>query len=151
MQDLTSQEELAQLLRNRPSETHTYQLSRGVVVDRSADAGPLRLMTTGELEELANYLKVSPAQLQGEFLVADTSCDKCKRRLTILDFVKTAVDKGHHGLAELAGVLSGVGGDWVTVRGKDGGRPVDCAGCGESITSLRSSYSEYSGGGYAYA
>jgi hypothetical protein len=132
--------ELEALMENRPDQTRTYQL------DPSADDlitfikslepnGPTRFMDSSEMAELARYLGLPVDEFHGTFTVADITCPGCGRRATILDLAKTGVDRGWHTVPELAAVLSGKAGKWVTVRGKDGGRRFDCAECGRESES----------------
>lgn len=140
------------MLEDRPAETRTYAVPRELLDQIQLDTAPdLRELTDDEVNELAAYLETSPDELDGPFRVADASCGECGRRISFVDFVKTGVDEGQHDRQELAEVLSGRAGAWVTIRGQDGGRPVKCAECGELVRALRLDYSEYSGGGYAYA
>jgi hypothetical protein len=155
MHTLTSQAELEHLLADRPRRTQTYRVPRDLLASIPNDSPPtLRKLSDSEIEELAEYLDVAADQLDGPFFVVDHTCKKCGHKLGFLDFVKTAVNTGHHDRAELRDVLTGRGRSWITIRGRDGGRPVSCASCGELIVSIRSEgadYSEYSNNNYAYA
>jgi len=138
---LQSVADLQAILDDRPDQTHTYQLDPAAADDlvtfiKSLDpGGPVRLMTSSEVEELHRYLGIDESH--ATYSVADITCDGCGRRATILDFAKTGVDRGWHTTQQLAAVLTGKTGKWVTVRGKDGGRRFDCADCGrESSTAL---------------
>ncbi len=93
-------------MKKRPRETHTYEVSREVLERIPFDAKePLRVMDEAEAEELARYLEVDAAQLAGPFSVVEATCPECSRRITFLDFVKTAVDGGHHERNRLRDVL----------------------------------------------
>ena len=152
MRQLTDPSELHQLRADRPNQTHTYQVTEDVFASLTDDtAGDLRTMDDNEVAELADYLGIDSSELTGDFRVVDTSCPDCSRQVTVLDFAKTAVAENQHDRSSLADVLAGRAGQWITVRGRDGGRPVRCANCGSDIAPLRNNYSEYSGGGYAYA
>ena len=110
----------------------------------------LRRMDETELRELAEYLDVDVERLHGPFRVVDAECLRCGRRITFLDFVKTAVEQGVHDQSQLRAILTGEAGNWITVRGQDGGRPVACANC-EQLLRMPGDYSEYSSSSYAYA
>src|SRR4051794_5318009 len=125
MRQLSQPSELHELLADRPGQTHTYRVTEDVFASLSDDtAGDLRTMDDAEVAELARYLGVEPGELSGDFRVVEVSCQSCSRTLTVLDFAKTAVDDDQHDRDALAEVLSGRAGQWVTVRGQDGGRPV---------------------------
>lgn len=150
MHALSSDDEIGRLLRDRPSETRTYQVTSDLAGRIPLDATGLRRMNEAELSELAEYLDVKVDQLRGPFRVVEAACPRCDRRVTFLDFVKTAIDSGAHDRAQLAEVVTGRGGTWITIRGRDGGRPVSCANCGQSLR-MPGDYSEYSSSSYAYA
>jgi hypothetical protein len=132
---LSSVDELEALLNDRPDETRTYQLDPSAAADllrviRSADSGSkAREMDSAEVEELARYLQMPVEELQRPLTVSAIACSGCGRWLTILDIAKTGVDDGFHSKARLADVLSGRAGQFVTVRGKDGGRFANCSSC----------------------
>lgn len=149
--DLTSEDEIRRLLADRPATTRTYQVARELIGRLPLDTRrELREMDDAETLELADYLEVAVEKLDGPFRVVDSHCPSCERHITFLDFAKTATKDGPHQVAQLRDVLSGRGGAWITIRGRDGGRPVTCAGCGHSMRS-RGGYSEYSSSSYAYA
>lgn len=150
MQVLSSDDEIGRLLRDRPEETRTYQVQAELAGRIPLDAIGLRSMDDAELSELAEYLDVKVDQLRGPFRVVDAACPRCARRITFLDFVKTAISSGAHDRAQLADVLTGKAGTWITIRGRDGGRPVSCANCEQSLR-MPGEYSEYSSSSYAYA
>jgi hypothetical protein len=133
---LQSVEELEALLTDRPDRTHTYQIAPSVVprmieAVRSASSGAkTREMESAEVEDLARYLEVPVEELHGPFTVFDAACSGCGRRLNILDVAKTGVDDAFHSKSRLVAVLSGSAGHWLTVRGEDGGRFVNCFSCG---------------------
>jgi hypothetical protein len=82
-------------------ETQTWSISEEVskVLQRE-NWSTSRAITTQELKELANYLDVLPTELKGPFLTDKRlTCTECGRRLTILDFVKTAVESHGHAVA----------------------------------------------------
>jgi hypothetical protein len=140
---LQSVDELEALLKDRPDQSRTYKIDPGVVDEmiefiRSHPSGAnSRTMDPAEVEELARYLDVAVEDFPGRLTVTDIACSGCGRRLTILDIAKTGVDNGLHSRELMAAVLTGRAGQWVTVRGKDGGRFVDCAACGlESVTPI---------------
>ncbi|MFK0050506.1 hypothetical protein ACIQU4_41690 [Streptomyces sp. NPDC090741] len=113
----------------------------------------MRVLDEAETQELAAYLDTPAASLKGPLRVFEATCSSCGRRITFLDFVKTAVELGQHSKGGLRDVLTGKGGEWITVRGRDGGRPVSCAGCGHDVPRLQKngSNSGYSSSSYAYA
>jgi uncharacterized C2H2 Zn-finger protein len=150
MRTLTSEDEIKRLLQNRPEYTQTYQVSEDVAARIPLDAIGLRRMDESELRELADYLEVEVDYLRGPFRVIEGECPRCGRHITFLDFVKTAVDEGVHDRSELRTVLTGEAGNWITVRGRDGGRPVRCSRCQQTLRML-GEYSEYSSSNYAYA
>ncbi len=82
--------------------------------------------------------------------MVDADCPRCGRRTTFLDFVKTAVTDGAHELSRLSDILTGRAGNWLTIRGRDGGRAVRCADCDQALL-MPGTYSEYSSSSYAYA
>ena len=133
---LQSLEELEVLLDDRPSETHTFKVAPNAAAEiletvRSLDYGlSIREMDAAEVKELAQYLEVAAEDFQGPLTVSDLGCSGCGRRLSILDLAKTGVDEGLHSKEMLAAVLTGNAGQWVTVRGKDGGRHANCSACG---------------------
>jgi hypothetical protein len=128
--------ELEAMLADRPEHTRTYQISEVGADDviryiTTHDSGvPMRVMSPAEVEDLARYLGTPAGQFHGPYSFSDTTCAGCGRRVTLLDMAKTGVDQGLHSKEQLAAVLTGKAGKWVTVRGKDGGRRVDCAACG---------------------
>ncbi|MEW1693094.1 hypothetical protein ACIQOF_33570 [Streptomyces sp. NPDC091265] len=151
-----SYDEVVQMLRDRPEQTRTYEVESGVIERLPSDTPAcLRPMNEDEVGELANYLEVPPSALRGPFQVVDHTCSSCARTTTFLDFVKTAVDAQLHSRDTLRSVLTDAEASWVTVRGRDGGRPVVCASCGDTLLGALKSgggeYSEYSSGTYAYA
>lgn len=150
MAEVTPAREIRRLLTERPARTRTFRVSRQVLSTVPLDTRVrLRAMTKPEVRELAEYLDVSPEQLDGPFKVVRANCPSCDRRLTFPDFVETAVKRRAHSKAALRDVLTGRAGAWLTIRGRDGGRPVTCGGCG--ATARMSDYSEYSSSSYAYA
>ena len=136
---LNSLAEFESLLENRPEHTRTYQIAPTIapemhkVIQAREIVSDLRwrVMNPTEMQELASYLEISVAELHGPFSVSDIHCHGCGRHLTILDIAKTSVDTGLHSKAVLAQVMTGHAGQWVTVRGQDGGRYADCAACGQ--------------------
>jgi hypothetical protein len=145
-----SADEVNRLLEDRPEITQTYPVDRDTLSRIQLDTkGELREIGDDETEELARYLDADAKELDGPFRVVDARCESCDRQITFLDFVRTAVDEGAHDREQLREILTGRGGAWLTIRGQDGGRPVICGGCGN--TARMPAYSEYSGGGYAYA
>jgi hypothetical protein len=151
VQTLASEKEVRRLLEQRPKTTQTYRVPPEVVgrvpIDKKVR---LRSLEDDEIKELAEYLEVGVEELDGPFSVVEASCPNCSRQITFLDFVQTAVDKGVHERAELREILTGRAGAWITIRGRDGGRPVSCAGCGATAR-MPNAYSEYSSSSYAYA
>jgi hypothetical protein len=133
---IQSVEELEALLADRPGRTKTYQISSASADDVSryikthVPGPPMRLMSPAEIEDLAHYLGAPAGEFHGSYMFSDASCAGCGRRLTLLDMAKTGVDQGLHAKDRLMTVLTGKTGYWVTVRGKDGGRRIDCANCG---------------------
>jgi uncharacterized C2H2 Zn-finger protein len=150
MRTLSSDEEIKQLLKDRPEQTQTYEVTGELARQVPLDAVGLRRMDKSELTELAEYLEVEVEYLRGPFRVIDAECPRCGRRITFLDFVKTAVDKGVHDRIQLRGILTGAAGNWLTIRGRDGGRPVSCARCQQALR-MSNGYSEYTSSNYAYA
>ncbi|MEV3929673.1 MULTISPECIES: hypothetical protein [unclassified Streptomyces] len=151
-----SYDEVVRMLRDRPEKTRTYEVESGVIERLPTDTPAcLRPMNEDEVRELADYLQVSPSALRGPFHVVDHTCSSCARTTTFLDFVKTAVDAQVHGRDTLRSVLTDAEASWVTVRGRDGGRPVMCADCGDVLLGALKcgggEYSEYSSATYAYA
>ncbi|WAZ19013.1 hypothetical protein STRCI_000030 [Streptomyces cinnabarinus] len=149
-------EEVLELLADRPEATRTYPVASDLLRRLPLDTSPhLRAMDEGETQELADHLEVPAAAIEGPLRVVDVKCSYCDRVITFLDFVKTAIDDGQHDLAQLREVLTGRNGAWITIRGRDGGRPVRCAGCDRTVDVTRrkggGEYSEYSSGSYAYA
>ncbi|HLX49363.1 MAG TPA: hypothetical protein VKS82_13620 [Streptosporangiaceae bacterium] len=134
---LRSAAELQALLGDRPDQTHTYQISPASADDvttfiRSLNSGPvMRDMSVAEIEELARYLDIPPGEFYGTYSFSDCSCTGCGRHLTLMDMAKTGVDRGFHSKEQLAAVLTGKAGQWVTVRGRDGGREINCSACGQ--------------------
>lgn len=149
---LVTEDEVREMLAHRPEHTRTYPVAADVLHRITRDNHPaMRGLDAAEVTELAAYLGVPAAELAGPFEVVDgLHCGACGRRLSFLDFVKTAVDLGRHSPDQLAEVLTGRAGAWITIRGRDGGRPVHCAGCGRPETRPMA-YSEYSNRHYAYA
>jgi uncharacterized C2H2 Zn-finger protein len=150
MHTLSSEEEITRLLKDRPELTQTYEVTGELAGQVPLDAVGLRRMDESELRELAEYLGVGVEYLRGPFRVIDAECPRCGRRVTFLDFVKTAVDKGVHDRTELGAILTGEARNWITIRGRDGGRPVSCARCQQALR-MFNGYSEYSSSNYAYA
>jgi hypothetical protein len=150
MRTLSSSDEIQRLLRDRPEHTHTYQVSRELAGGIPLDSVGLRRMDGPEIQELADYLGVDVEYLRGPFRVVDAECPRCGRRISFLDFVKTAIDDGVHERSQLAAILAGEVGTWITIRGRDGGRAVRCADCGQTLR-MPGEYSEYSSSSYAYA
>ncbi|MFE4693320.1 hypothetical protein ACFRH6_25155 [Streptomyces sp. NPDC056749] len=151
-----SYDEVVHMLRDRPEQTRTYEVEPGVIERLPSDTPTcLRSMNEDEVRELASYLQVSPSALHGPFHVVDHTCSSCARTTTFLDFVKTAVDAQRHSRDTLRSVLTDAETSWVTVRGRDGGRAVICANCGNTLLGALKcgggEYSEYSSGTYAYA
>ncbi|MFD5890558.1 hypothetical protein ACFWHQ_31930 [Streptomyces sp. NPDC060334] len=148
-------EEALRLLADRPETTRTYQVPADLLERLSLDPAPdMRAMDEEETQELADYLEVSAAAIKGPLKVVDTQCAYCGRVVTFLDFVKTAVDGGQHDPVQLREVLTGHNGAWITIRGRDGGRPAHCARCGRTVAMRKKNgggYSEYSSSSYAYA
>ena len=150
MRGPTSEEDVQRLLKERPERTETIEVAPEVLQRIARDEkAELRELDESEVEELAAYLEVKSAELAGPFRVVDASCESCGRRLSFLDFVRTGVDEGPHGREQLRDVLTGRAGAWLTIRGRDGGRPVTCISCGNPARV--SEYSEYSSSSYAYA
>ena len=148
---LGTEAEVRRLLVERPERTQTYRVTPELLRTIELDSKDrLRRLGESELAELAEYLEVDQGQLAGDFRVVDASCAHCGRRTSFLDFVQTGVGTRHHDRRELAEVLTGRRGAWLTIRGRDGGRPVICANCGQ-IARLTDGYSEYSSSSYAYA
>jgi hypothetical protein len=151
-----SYDDVVQMLRERPEQTRTYEVESGVIQRLPLDTPEcLRSMNEDEVQELADYLQTSSSALRGPFQVVDHTCSRCARPTTFLDFVKTAIDAQQHSRDELRSVLTDAKAEWLTVRGRDGGRPVLCAKCGDPLLgALRcggGEYSEYSSASYAYA
>jgi uncharacterized C2H2 Zn-finger protein len=147
---LKSEQDVRRLLQKRPEKTQTYRVPAEVLRRVPLDTTvPLRSMTDAEMQELAEYLGVGAEQLHGPLRVVEARCPRCQRLITFLDFVQTAVESRVHERAQLRDVLTGRAGAWITVRGRDGGRPVTCANCGEMAR--MPAYSEYSSSSYAYA
>ncbi|MET9886488.1 hypothetical protein ABZZ20_25790 [Streptomyces sp. NPDC006430] len=147
-------DEVLEHLKNRPETTHTYRVPVGLIAALPLTEAPgMRVLDEAETQELAHYLGTPASSLKGPLKVLDSRCSECSRRITFLDFAKTAVDLGFHPKDGLRDVLTGKGGEWITIRGRDGGRPVNCAQCGNDVPRLRmnGSYSEYSSSSYAYA
>ncbi len=151
MRTIESRDELLRLFEQRPHRTYTYRVPDGYLEDLPVDdERELRSLTDSEVQDVADFLEVDPADLAGPFEVVDASCPYCERRLGFLDFVQTAVSTQAHGRELLRDVLTGRGGTWLTIRGMDGGRPVICAECGQ-VGRLSTGYSEYRSRTYAYA
>lgn len=151
MQAIESDEEVRRLLHDRPHRTRTYRVApeslRALPLDTDRE---LRTLSDEELKEVADFLGIDAAELDGPFKVVDASCGSCDRRLGFVDFVRTAVISDVHDRELLCDVLTGRAAAWLTIRGLDGGRPVLCAGCGQ-VARLPNGYSEYSSSSYAYA
>lgn len=148
---LTSKEAIQRLLEDRPEKTRTYQTTPEALHSVQLDTKErLRSMDKYEIEQLAVYLAVPLDQLAGDFRVVDLNCPHCGRLISFLDFVHAAVGARQHAREELAEILTGRRGAWITIRGRDGGRPVICAECGQ-IARITDGYSEYSNNNYAYA
>jgi hypothetical protein len=135
VQRITSNAHLDSLRESPPATTQTW-----LVDDSATDVPPLqpsasmREMTQDETEELAAFLELEAAELDGPFYVAkDMRCPNCERELTFLDFVQTAVESGAHDKALVGQVLTGRAGRWITVVGEDGGRDVTCVACGHVV------------------
>lgn len=150
MRMLSSEEEIVRLLGDRPARTETYRIPQELSYRIPLDSVGLRRMDGHELEELAEYLEVACEDLAGPFRVVDADCPRCGRHIAFLDFVKTAVDEGVHDRPQLSAILTGQAGNWLTIRGKDGGRRVNCAACRQALR-MPGDYSEYSSSSYAYA
>lgn len=147
-------DEVLEFIETRPEKTRTYQVPDGVIAALPLTEAPyMRTMDEAETQELAEYLETPAASLKGPLKVFEAKCSSCGRRITFLDFAKTAVELGQHPKEGLRDVLTGNGGEWITIRGRDGGRPVNCAQCGHDVPRLKinGSYSEYSSNSYAYA
>lgn len=145
-----SEEDIRRLLDDRPEKTQTYPVPRELMdripLDTKAE---LRAISDDETRELADYLEADVSELDGPFKVVEASCPNCNRQISFLDFVQTAVDEKAHELGRLREILTGRGGAWITIRGRDGGRAVICVGCGQ--VARTPDYSEYSSSSYAYA
>jgi hypothetical protein len=141
--------EVRRSLAKRPEKTRTYRVRsdafRKVAPKEQKDQ---RRLNKEEVVELAEYLGVRPTSLKGPFVVPDASCQNCGRHITFLDFVSTGVGLRAHAKGALRDVLTGRSGTWLTIRGLDGGRPIDCFNCGRRVG--LDAYC-YSSGGYAYA
>jgi hypothetical protein len=150
MRALESEEAVRRLIEVRPERTQTFAVAREALAEVPFDKpARLRSMTPDEVGELATYLDVRAEELDGPLSVVDATCPNCDRRITFLDFVQTAVGSGAHEHDLVRDVLTGRGGGWTTIRGRNGGRPVTCARCGQLART--SEYSEYSSSSYAYA
>lgn len=148
---MLNQDDVRTLLADRPAQTRTHRVPSDVLKKIQLDSSDhLRIMDHDEVVELAGYLGEPVEGLQGPFMVVDVHCQDCDRHLTFLDFAKTAVDQGAHDHAQLREVLAGRRGAWLTIRGRDGGRPVTCSSCSATLR-MRPGYSEYSSSSYAYA
>ncbi|MDZ5608649.1 hypothetical protein U2I54_16620 [Bacillus pseudomycoides] len=112
----------------------------------------MREMTPSEVSELAQYLDITKeSELKGPFLInRDLICTNCNRRLTFLDFVKTAVEveSGFHSKNLIADILCGRNGHWITIGGKNAERIVTCSNCEYDIEYPGH---EYTGKNYRYA
>ncbi|MFF6804020.1 hypothetical protein [Streptomyces sp. NPDC012616] len=146
-------DEVLGYLKDRPDVTRTYQVPRGSISRLACDeAAGMREMDEAETSQLADYLDVPAKDLRGPLKVVDVRCSYCTHHLSFLDFAKTAVESGAHGKEGLRQVLTGKSGEWITIRGRDGGRPVSCAQCGNDVPRpMAGCYSEYSSSDYAYA
>lgn len=143
-------EEVQHLLAHPPEYTRTYRVTAEVLEQIPlAPTADLRPLTVAETAELAEYLGADSEALKGPFKVADVHCPRCDRHIGFLDFVKTAVQREHHSVEKLREVLLGRNGAWLTIAGRDGGRPLDCANCGGEVA--RSDPHGYSGATYGYA
>lgn len=135
---LHSLAEFESLVENRPEKSRTYQIDPAIATEvreairarKPSESLQVRMMNPAEMHELASYLEIPVTEFRGPFSISDMTCSGCGRHLTMLDFAKTSVDAGLHSKALLAPVLTGKAGHWVTIRGLDGGRHVDCATCG---------------------
>jgi hypothetical protein len=107
MATISSGEEIARLLQDRPQNTHTYQMTQELASRIPLDSVGLRRMHDSEMQELADYLSVEVESLRGPFRVVDADSPRCGRRITFLDFAKTAITEGAHDRAELSAVLAG--------------------------------------------
>jgi hypothetical protein len=150
MPTLSSPDEVLRLLKDRPEQTRTYQVAPELAGRIPLDSVGLRRMDHAEQQELAAYLGVDGHSLRGPFRVVNAECPRCGRYITFLDFVKTAVEDGVHDRDQLSAILTGEAGNWITIRGRDGGRSVRCAAC-EQALAMPGDYSEYSSSSYAYA
>jgi hypothetical protein len=147
-----SPQELRQLLTDCPAKTQTYEVDVSVFRDLPRqDTITHRPMTDAEVAELAAYLGVSADLLVGPLEVTDKVCEHCGRQVTFLDFVKSGVEQGAHSQSALAAILTSREKAWVTIVGRDGGRDISCARCGESL-GLRESINDdgYKSGAYDY-
>lgn len=151
---LQSLEEFQALLVDRPEQTRTFQIDPGIAADLheiiqlARSGAKMREMDSAEIEELARYLEVPVGELATPMTVSDIRCSGCGRRLNITDLAKTGVDDGLHAKGRLAAVLCGKAGQWVTVRGKDGGRFANCSACGRMSATP---FIDYTCGVVAYA
>lgn len=150
MYTLSSEEEISRFLQDRPERTQTYRVPTELANRIPLDAIGLRRMDYAEVGELAQYLDADIDDLRGPFRVVDAECPRCGRQITFLDFVKTAVEECVHDRSQLRAILTGETGNWITIRGRDGGRLVRCAQCRQTLR-MPGDYSEYSSSSYAYA
>jgi hypothetical protein len=152
MARLISTEELRELLASPPAKTQTYETEAPIAERTSGEDGAWRgrLMTDPEIEELAKFLEVPASLLVGPFEVDDLVCQQCGRHVTFLDFAKSGVDQGAHSVASLGGILTSRDKAWVTVVGRDGGRPIMCVGCGARLGPRPEIDEGYKSGAYDY-
>lgn len=152
LREITSKDQLTALLNERSDNTETW-LVRESVVESLLELGTnnMREMTETEITDLAEYLDTNVQHLNRPFMVDnDLHCPKCARKLTFLDFVKTAIEgeSGFHTKEMIAEILSGRKGNWLTIGGKNFERTVYCSNCGEGIIYRTHNYSNRN---YAYA
>lgn len=149
--EITSLEQLNELLQNRPEQTETWLISKEIATDVKIASEDMRKMTEVEEKELANYLDVSAEDLHGPFYIdKDLVCPECNRDLTFLDFVQTAIeiDGTIHSKKLIADILCGRNGSWITISGKNTKRTVFCANCQHPITYFTHNYAAHE---YKYA
>lgn len=149
--EITSLEQLHELLQNRPEQTETWLISKEIAKDVKIGSDKMRKMTVSEEKELASYLDASSKELHGPFYVGkDLICPECDRNLTFLDFVKTAIeiDGIIHNKKMITDILCGRSGSWITISGKNAERTVICSSCEHPITYLTHNYEAHE---YKYA